>query len=800
MVRRRLSLALLATGALLAGAPADASGPGTEAPWYLDQFGGPAGDLQRFYDGRIGLVMARAPRPMLYIDWRLLHGQAVGPAAGAALSAPCCGEGWSYADDARAQAGVQGWLRAREAVPGAAPMDRLGTERKGDDYQSAPNCFDDAFDTAAATLKARIAAYGAASPWVKAWLDAQDGVFAACEGPADMPPAPAGAPPWLQKDRAYQEAARALYLGDDAQAADRFAAIAADPESPWRASAPYLRARALTRAVRADPTPEATAAARAAIDALREAPDGTYGRDGAAPLRQVVDFYGDPAGRAAEISRALAAREPPADVASQFRDLSDLADRAPGTIEPLDWMATLKAAPANGPPWSDDAEKRRSEALAARDAARLKALAHAQERWRTRRDPARLLAALSLADPGEASATELTRDGAAVPATDPAWLTIQFHLVRLQLASAPAAELRARLDRILGGDLSISDRNIFTALRLQVAASPAEFTSLALRQRLCAGDDKDGCVRSRWETDDIQPWGVYDQDAPWGVWDGPAGKVGLGEDARAVIDRMPLRQRIALSHDRRLPAALRLDIALTSYARAVALYDDADADALAADLTAMLPQMAADWRRVRATKPGAAKRFAESMVLAKIPGLRTDLVDYTRPIGTVAEFQTHWAPWTVMPKGKPAAGNGPRPLAAYQQGGAGVDPQDPDAVTDLTCLGECGRGAAPLRLPDFVAAQQDEARRERGYFIHTKEIYWGKPPPLPPGAISVWEEMLAYARAHPADPAVPEALHWLVRVGHFGGSHNHSGRRAFKLLHGRYPNNIWARKTPYYND
>jgi hypothetical protein len=47
---------------------------------------------------------------------------------------------------------------------------------------------------------------------------------------------------------------------------------------------------------------------------------------------------------------------------------------------------------------------------------------------------------------------------------------------------------------------------------------------------------------------------------------------------------------------------------------------------------------------------------------------------------------------------------------------------------------------------------------------------------------------------------VPEALHWLVHVGHFGGTHNHSGARAFRLLHARYPNSEWAKKTPVFND
>ena len=68
-------------------------------------------------------------------------------------------------------------------------------------------CFDDAFDTAAATLKDRAAAHGAASPEVKAWLAAQDAVFANCHestpsaGPADRRPALAAGRPRLPDRR-----------------------------------------------------------------------------------------------------------------------------------------------------------------------------------------------------------------------------------------------------------------------------------------------------------------------------------------------------------------------------------------------------------------------------------------------------------------------------------------------------------------------------------------------------------------------------------------------------------------------
>src|ERR1700752_3410635 len=95
------------------------------------------------------------------------------------------------------------------------------------------------------------------------------------------------------------------------------------------------------------------------------------------------------------------------------------------------------------------------------------------------------------------------------------------------------------------------------------------------------------CLRNVWLPAYVPDSSVYD-----GL--GDKGTVGFGEDARAVIDRLPLKERVALARDARLPAQLRLDIAITSYARAVLLQDHATVDALAGDLTTLLPQLAAE--------------------------------------------------------------------------------------------------------------------------------------------------------------------------------------------------------------
>jgi hypothetical protein len=60
---------------------------------------------------------------------------------------------------------------------------------------------------------------------------------------------------------------------------------------------------------------------------------------------------------------------------------------------------------------------------------------------------------------------------------------------------------------------------------------------------------------------------------------------------------------------------------------------------------------------------------------------------------------------------------------------------------------------------------------------------------------------IAWARSHPRDLRVPEALHLAVRATHYGRTDKASGgysQEAFKLLHSRYPDSTWAQKTTYW--
>ncbi|HEY0084529.1 MAG TPA: hypothetical protein VGB65_01335 [Allosphingosinicella sp.] len=751
------AIAALAAAATLCAQPALGSGGPEPRALYIDSKGGTAPERARHYRGRLGIVLRTAGDGLLFADWRLLHNQRVGEEAGAALAIPCCDTLREYDPDG----GSYAWLRAREAVPGVPASEFwISTDRPGDDYRSVPNCFNDAFDLATETLRNRIAAHGVRSPAVKAWLLTQDNVFAACsrEG-VTLPALPANAPAWLRADRAYQEAAFALYDNRFAEAAQRFGVISRDRASPWQPKALYLQLRATLRETQARPTAQGFADARTLIATLAAASEGTFGRQEVVKLLGVLDYRQRPAEYLRELDGALSGETPPERVAPMLKDYLSLADSRGRRPQPAEWIRVLQ--------WDD----------------RAPALARALGHWRSTGDRAWLLAALSIAEPGDAATPALLKASVQIPEAAPGALGAAFHRLRLTMASADEAETRRRLDSLLARtDLTLGERNILTAARTQVASDLHDLARLSVRRAYCAAPEAE----------------CGDDDFRWIEGAARVGDhwVGIGADAAALIDRLPLAQRLIVSRDRALPRDIRLDLALTGFARAVQLENRSLIDAFARDLTALLPQLGADWQAIASTRPAPAKRFAIAVALAKLPGLRTDLIGFTRPTGTIREFRGYWTQFRILPPAVRPAQSGFRGAKAYLNDGWNEGP----AVEDLTCQNKCGLGAFPLHAPAFVAAGEAEARRERAAF-GTEPYYNGgngemveADAPIP----TLWETALHHARANPRDPRVPELLYRLIRVSRWGGESNGLGKRSFQLLHARYPGTVWAKRSPFW--
>ena len=78
---------------------------------------------------------------------------------------------------------------------------------------------------------------------------------------------------------------------------------------------------------------------------------------------------------------------------------------------------------------------------------------------------------------------------------------------------------------------------------------------------------------------------------------------------------------------------------------------------------------------------------------------------------------------------------------------------------------------------------------------------WRKLSALPAAPDWLGAQTVAFAQRHPQDPRIPEALYLVVRSSRYGCTDAQTGdfsKRAFNLLHSRYPDSEWAKKTPYW--
>lgn len=162
--------------------------------------------------------------------------------------------------EANSRRSREDWEEARKLF-GADASVRIDEMKDGSDYFRYLNCANDALETATATLKARASAFGKDHAGVKDWLKAQDAVFQNCGNPKE-PAIPEAASPSLPEifrfDREYQIAAAHLYANQFDEAEKAFEKISSEEKSPWRNIAPYLVARnKLRRAFLDIPKPEA---------------------------------------------------------------------------------------------------------------------------------------------------------------------------------------------------------------------------------------------------------------------------------------------------------------------------------------------------------------------------------------------------------------------------------------------------------------------------------------------------------------------------------------------------------------
>ena len=628
-----------------------------------------------------------------------------------------------------------------------------GYATTGGGYESYRNCLDDALQTAEKTRADRSQQFGPASGALASWSEAQAAVFRNCNaGDSANPVLPAAAdaslPPIIRKDRDYQIAAAYFYAGDWDEAKKRFLVISGDSSSPWKATAGLVAARCDIRAASLgtdDPVDRQKSYAAADAQLRKIIADPAFGsvKNGAERLRGLVEFRLNPDARLVELSNAIELRTSPETLKGNLDDYTKLIRRArpEAKVEPLRQQSAL-------------ADWIYSFALG-RDTEELRV-----SRWQRTTSLPWLVAALTYARPDTPQVAALLDSSSSIPANSPAYLTVAFH--RDRLLAAQGKDAQARIDvaavlRMPPDQMPASARNLFSALRMHLAVNLNEFLEFAPRQPIS--------VESYPPTNDLVS--EFDADA--------------AEVLTQAIPTQLLARAAATSSVRN---DLRRQIAQAAWVRAVMLNQEQAARQLVPILSSLAPDIAPGLKMYNEASSASERKFAAIFLILHHPELHPYVyagVGRQTADGKIDELRDNW--WCTFEPPSPGAGT-----FAYGKNGS------------QNFYGMYARLGGPLSIlypggeitsPQFIgAADRQTVEKEWASIVQS-------------GGAPTWlgQQVIAWAKAHPADPRVPEALHLVVvttRIGCTDADSGDDSKQAFTLLHTRYPNSEWSAQTPYW--
>lgn len=230
----------------------------------------------------------------------------------------------------------------------------------------------------------------------------------------------------------------------------------------------------------------------------------------------------------------------------------------------------------------------------------------------------------------------------------------------------------------------------------------------------------------------------------------------LNDDGLAWINRnLALADLVELARVEALPAPLRARIAGAAWIRAGLLDRQEEGRQAAALLAGLVPAAASATQRY-AQAPSPAERRHAVLVAGAAFGLAADASMDSPKVERVAADEATASMWCSF---KPE-----QPLG------------EPRFVWRLP---------PPPAAGDAGAARAELARLA----------------PVKTATGTLGDDVLAWADSHPKDPELPWLLHVVVqstRGGCLDDDAKTLSRKAFNLLHKRYPKSEWAKKTPYF--
>jgi len=324
-----------------------------------------------------------------------------------------------------------------------------------------------------------------------------------------------------------------------------------------------------------------------------------------------------------------------------------------------------------------------------------------------------------------------------------AFPSVRFESARLMIEAGETERAASVLDEVLKTPATPRDAstaNAFRAERMKVARSFEEFLAYAPRIQ---------------QQQDDQQVTSFDADA-----------------TSLFNEHLPASLWLAAIQDQTLTRQLRGELAQAGWVRAV-LVDGQDF-AFGRELARLKPSYASSLRHLMNQRDKTTRTFQTAFWILRHPELQPWVRSgdqRSTPDGRIDELRDNW--WAA-PDEKP--------------GHCGFDHYGMHSVLSgiLPRLYTNDRPSAR-----FLTAQEREANSREQDALKAA----GAGPRFLASIVVRW------AKSHPADSRNPEALGRAVRTSKFGCTDSNSAgpiREAFRLLHQRYADGEWARKTPYW--
>ncbi len=699
----------------------------------LGDIGIPDTPLKDFAGGKLGIVRPTFSQENLVIAYRHLEGWGLDEVAQkSVIEAPERDSGGQPPDP-------EVWRQARTTVMGGeAPKIDPFTQLK--EYNSYVRIPAGAFEHAALKIQEISKAHDAKSPEVVEWIKGQDQVFASTVAAPAIPSA-VKAPDWLRAERDYQIGAALFYSEKFDDARKAFGTISLDKNSPWQPWGSYLQARCWVREATLKTLPPAGAPAVAPApppllrpyqqaQALLEnclktknLPEDV--RDAAENYRDLVRHVTEPAKLRDEALVLLSVAKPGLEFRSALMRLQSAEKYMEGG-EPVAethlnaraeglriWLDTFKG----GAPLTEES----SLLKAAKDSTPM------------------LVAALVKTPKDHPDTKALVALAKKVPATSPAYASVQWNLLWLDLGELSPSAQKSKLEASLNDkNLPLWAMNRVRGGRRSLASSLDEWVPFAPSYVVATEVENNVEATKADERTGALP------------------QLFAGVEGNVINQSLTLDQLTAVARHPALMKSMAFEIARCAWMRALVLERMDKATELAPLLEETLRGKA---QSIIQIQDPVARRFEAVRLMMDNPGLRFDIgTDYATRVNAtdVKDFDSLRDNWWCSPTEEKAK------------------------------TIEAGPNPGFLKPADLQMALLDRRALAK---IPDAQIYFAN-------------AVLAFADAHPDDERVPESLHKVVgttRAPMCGSAEMTTlSKRCFILLHKRYPKNEWTKKTKYY--